>query len=216
MNYDPYLHHRRSIRLKGYDYSQNGAYFITICTQDRENCFGEIINVQIVHNDAAHMVGKWYNELTNKYPNIELDEFVIMPNHFHCIIQIINENTGQNMGHNVGQTHRSAPTMDDNNESVGANLCVRPKINEIIQWFKTMTSNEYIRNVKQQGWKSFSGKLWQRNYYEHIIRDENELNRIRNYIKTNLIKWQSDQNNPESLCIDARPCVSTNKKYNLL
>ena len=131
MKYNPNVHHRQSIRLPGYDYSQNGAYFITICTQDRENIFGEINNGQIVQNDAARMVGKWYNELTNKYPAIELDESVILPNHFHCIIQIINENIRQNMGHNMGQTHGSAPTGDDRN--VGANLCVRPKINKIIQ-----------------------------------------------------------------------------------
>jgi putative transposase len=106
--------------------------------------------------------------------------------------------------------------VDDNNESVGANLRVRPKINEIIKWFKTMTTNEYMRNVKQKGWKSFSGKLWQRNYYEHIIRNENELNRICNYIMTNPINWISDQENPESSCRVARPCDSTNTKYNLL
>ncbi len=85
MKYNPNIHHRRSIRLQGYDYSQNGAYFITICTQDRKNFFGEINGGQILKNDAALMVDKWYNELSNKYPNIELNEFVIMPNPINWI-----------------------------------------------------------------------------------------------------------------------------------
>ena len=105
MKYDPEIHHRRSIRLKGYDYSQTGMYFITICTQDSLHLFGEITNDEIVLNDSGVMVEKWWNELKNKFPNIELDEFIVMPNHIHGIIQIINTDP-----------------------PVGANLCVRPDI----------------------------------------------------------------------------------------
>ena len=86
MHYKPEIHHRRSIRLKGYDHSQAGMYFITICTQDSLHLFGKITNDEMVLNDAGTMVEKWWNELKNRFPNIELDESVVMPNHFHGII----------------------------------------------------------------------------------------------------------------------------------
>ena len=156
--YNPDIHHRRSIRLKDYDYLQDGYYYLTICTQNRQCLF---------ENDSVkQMIYKWWNELSVKFKNIELDEFIIMPNHIHWIIFL-----------------------------VGADLCVCPNekqgehtgspLHVIVQWFKTMTTNEYIQNVKNRGWKPFDKKLWQRNYYEHVIRDENELNRIREYIINN-------------------------------
>ncbi len=86
MHYNPDVHHRHSIRLKGYDYSQPGAYFMTICTHNRACWFGEIVNGKMVLNDAGRMVEKWYFELKNKFPDISGDEYVIMPNHFHAII----------------------------------------------------------------------------------------------------------------------------------
>jgi len=90
MKYNPEIHHRRSIRLKGYDYSQAGLYFITLCTQDSSYLFGKKENEKMILNDPGIMIQKWWNELKNRFPNIELDEFVVMPNHFHGIIQIIN------------------------------------------------------------------------------------------------------------------------------
>ncbi len=86
MKYNPEIHNRRSIRLKEYDYSQQGAYYVTICVKNREYLFGSIHNREIVLNDAGQMVCKWWNELVHKFNNIELDEFVIMPNHMHGII----------------------------------------------------------------------------------------------------------------------------------
>jgi putative transposase len=135
----------------------------------------------MVLNDAGKMVGRWWNELKNKYANIVIDEYVVMPNHCHGIINIV--------------------------DSVGADLCVCPNkmgehagsplqgrpIYEMIRWFKTMTTNEYIRNVKQNGWELFDGKLWQRNYYEQIVRDEISLRRVREYIINNPRQWQQDK-----------------------
>ncbi len=131
------------------------------------------------------MIEKWWAELPNKFPTIQTDEYVVMPNHFHGIVFIT--------------------TTDD----VGANLRVRPNLRgrpnqgahkgaplpKIVQWFKTMTTNEYIRGVKQHGWSPFPGKLWQRNYYEHIVQNENELDRIRRYIAENPLKWAIDREN---------------------
>lgn len=191
MVYDSKKHHRKSIRLKGYDYSKAGAYFITICTQNRECILGKIIDQSLVLNDAGMMVKKWWMELNKKYPEIMTDEFVIMPNHFHGIIQLMNPT----------DSTRSHP----NNHIVGADLRVCPNeqgghtgppLHGVIQWFKTMTTNEYIRNVKESGWKPFPGKLWQRNFYEHIIGNDRRLNTIRKYIKNNQFHWEFDIENP--------------------
>ena len=87
MKYDPKIHHRKSIRLKNYDYSQAGLYFVTICTQNRLHLFGEIVDDEMVLNDAGLMVEKWYYELENKFTDMKCREMIIMPNHFHCIVE---------------------------------------------------------------------------------------------------------------------------------
>jgi len=180
MSYDPNKHHRRSIRLKGYDYAQPGAYFVTICTQDQESLFGDIVIGQMHLNAVGEMVWRWWRELNQKYPMVQTDAAVVMPNHFHGIIIV-----GQPPG---GQPPRVAPT-DVDAAPVGATLGGRPDaaptLGQIVGWFKTMATNEYIRGVKQQGWPPFPGRVWQRNYYEHIVRSEVTLRRIRTYIQNN-------------------------------
>jgi len=183
MKYNPEKHHRRTIRLQGYDYSQAGAYFVTICTQNRKCLFGEIVNGEMILNDAGRMVTKWYHEIKNKFPDVKHDEFICMPNHIHFIV--IND------GGVIGTDLRVCPDQsgehaDQFDEHAGSPLY------RVVQWFKTMTTNEYIRGVKQNKWLPFNKKLWQRNYYEHIIRNENELNRIRNYIINNPHNWKND------------------------
>lgn len=106
--YNPNIHHRRSIRLKGYDYSQAGLYFVTICVQNREHLFGNIKNGEMILNDAGQMVEKWYYELENKFPDIKCDAMIVMPNHFHCII----ENIGTAVGA-VGADLRVCPDIAD-------------------------------------------------------------------------------------------------------
>ena len=245
--YNPHIHHRRSIRLKGYDYSQAGLYFITICCQDRACLFGKIKNGILQLNDAGRMVEKWYRELENKFPDIRCREMIVMPNHFHCII----ENTGTPVGADlrvcpspspspnppetdnfdtdtpktdnfetdIPKTDNSKtdnfemdiPKMDNSktdnfdtdnfdtdnfdtdigDEHVGEH--VGSPLRLVVQWFKTMTTNEYIRGVKTLGWQPFNGKLWQRNYYEHIIRDERAFHNISEYIINNPKKWSEDK-----------------------
>jgi len=107
MAYDPKIHHRRSIRLKGYDYSQAGLYYITMCVQNKDYLFGNIVDEQMIKNDAGKMVEKWYLELENKFPDIECGEYVVMPNHFHCIIENISENDVK-LGDNASEL--GAPT----------------------------------------------------------------------------------------------------------
>jgi len=166
LRYNPTKHHRRSIRLKDYDYAKPGGYFITLCTQNRDCLFGDVINDQMILNDAGKMVAQWVVELQNKFLDIRCHTSVVMPNHFHGIVI------------NVGADRRVCPR----GEHIGSPL------HKIVQWFKTMTTNAYIRGVKNQDWKSFDKKLWQRNYWEHVIRNEKELNRIQNYIIENPLK----------------------------
>ena len=312
--FNPRIHHRRSIRLKGYDYRSAGAYFVTICAQNHKCLFGTIINGVMQLNEAGEMICRWYNELSHKFPDIECDEFQCMPNHIHFIVvntghphtnpvradlrvcpnacaaanvppnigtdandhpnvcadphvqpttipdpstritppnphntqnsfihndfqNIKTENKtdgfsvcpgndknkqetenatercagggvdGRDVGvwRGVGQTQRSAPTAapagttagttagytDGNNAIFGEH--VGSPLSQVIQWFKTMTTNEYIRGVKQFGWARFDKRLLQRDYWEHIVRNEPELNRIRHYIANNPAKWESDK-----------------------
>ena len=181
------LHRRRSIRLRDYNYAQAGMYFVTICTQKHLCFFGDIVNGKMQLNAAGEMIQKWFLELANKFHDIRCGEFVCMPNHVHFIVI----NTGVDLCVHPDREHAS----------VGANLCVRPDpdgahtgapLPDVVRWFKTMTSNEYNRGVKSLGWPAFPGKLWQRNYYEHIIREELSYLKITEYIQTNPQKWNED------------------------
>lgn len=162
---------RKSIRLAGYDYSQCGAYFMTMVAQNRKNLFGEIRDGNMELNPAGMMIEKWWNEIPNKFTDIQLDAFVIMPNHVHGIVV------------NVGSESNSR----DSDLSAGTPLP------QIIQWFKTMSTNEYIRCVRELSWVSFDGSLWQRNYYDRIIRNPREMDAIRLYILANPMNWVKDK-----------------------
>lgn len=201
MPYNPNIHHRKSIRLKGYDYSQAGLYFITICVKDRECLFGKItvgadlrVCPTMILNDAGKMVEKWYFELENKFPDIKCHEMVVMPNHFHCIVENVDTLVGADLRVCPDNTLEQPisgepPTLVKppiSGEHVGSPL------HRVMQWFKTMSTNEYIRGVKQLGWQPFNGKLWQRNYWEHIIRDEQSYQRISEYIINNPKNWDGD------------------------
>ncbi|MEB2333814.1 MAG: hypothetical protein OZ914_05825, partial [Anaerolineaceae bacterium] len=163
---------------------------VTIVAQGRECLFGEIVDGELKLNEAGEMVVRWWNELPNKFPNIVLGEFVVMPNHFHGIIFIME---------NVGADLRVCPDGEEKGEHVDspqhADSPQRSTLSQMIQWFKTMTTNEYIRGVKQSNWKPFIGKVWQRNYYEHIIRNEKELQQKTNYILDNPSRWDEDDEN---------------------
>lgn len=180
--YDPARHRRRSIRLRGYDYSQRGTYFVTICTQNRESF--------LQSEDVGRMVTNIWRQLESKYPQIRLDEFVVMPNHIHGIIVIDVV---------VGADQRVCPNDaggTGKGEQAGS---PQPPLGTIIQWFKTMTTNYYIRGIRNNAWRPFPGRFWQRNYYERIIRNENEMNRIRQYITGNPARWDRDHNNPDRI-----------------
>ena len=188
MPFNPNKHHRKSIRLKGYDYSKAGMYFITICAQNRQCLFGKIVNGEMALNDAGRMVEKWYYELENKFPDIKCHEMVVMPNHFHCIIENVAPVTP------VGADLRVCPKNTLEQPIIGEQPIsgehVGSPLYRVVQWFKTMSTNEYIRGVKQLGWQRFNGKLWQRNYWENIIRDEQSFQRISEYMINNPQKME--------------------------
>lgn len=172
---------RKNIRLPGYDYSQAGCYFITICTQNRQCYFGEIVGATLcgLPNIPHQMIERWLLELENRFWDVTIPEYIIMPNHVHFIVQkmLSPDDNGVTVDNTQG---------NETGDHIGSPL------RDIIGWFKTMTTNEYIRNVRQGLYVPFNKRLWQRNYYEHIIRNENEYLRIAEYIRTNPSRWMYD------------------------
>lgn len=192
------LPERKNLRLAGYDYSKSGLYFITICTQNREYLFGCIENNQMILNDAGQMVDKWFRELENKYPDKKTHEFVVMPNHFHGIVENVDYTLNNHTDAHVGAPLRGRPydSTNTNIESLkygSENQIFGATIGRAIDWFKTMTTNKYIQGVKNNGWQRFNGKLWQRNFHDHIIRDQQDYERISDYIRNNPARWKEDR-----------------------
>ena len=166
---------RRSIRLQGYDYSQAGAYFVTICTQNRQCLFGDILDGEILLNEAGWIVANEWIKTPVIRTEIELDEWVVMPNHVHGILLI----TGSTDRNSTGD-RRVAPTGPQP-RSVGA----------VMAGYKSAVTKR-INELRQTP----GAKLWQRNYWEHIVRNEPELNLIREYIQNNPNQWKMDRLNP--------------------
>lgn len=189
MTYDPERHHRRSIRLKGYDYTRPGAYFVTICTQNQQCLFGEVVDGEMRLNQAGHMVQAEWNALPDRFPSVGIDAFVVMPNHVHGIIVITNDIVGAGL----------VPALNGATTINGATTRVAPTIGNVVGAFKSRTTVLYTYGVKQIGWTPFRGRLWQRNYYEHVIRDESSLNHIRQYILDNPLRWAMDRQNSNAV-----------------
>jgi putative transposase len=165
-------HRRKAIRLQGYDYSQAGEYFVTICTKDREHIFGKIEGGRMLLNAFGEIVSECWKDLPNHYPCVQTDEFVLMPDHVHGIIVISEADP-------VGEGSEPSPTR-------------RYPLSEIVRSFKTFSA----RRINEcRGTPGLS--VWQRNYFEHIIRDERALERIREYINSNPERWIGDENNFE-------------------
>ncbi len=183
---------RKSIRLKDYDYAQQGTYYVTVCANDRKCVFGDVGNGKMVLNDAGNMVTHDWNQLPDRFPNIEMDEFIVMPNHLHGVIVIVGKHE---ITDDVGAPLVGA--LNDMDDRAGtrqrAPIKGAPTVGEIIGVFKSLTTNEYIRNVKINNWPSFNRQLWQRNFYEHVIRTESDLTRIREYIINNPTQWEDDE-----------------------
>ena len=238
--YNPQIHHRRSIRLKGYDYSQAGLYFITICCKNRKYRFGKIENEKMILNEYGTIAYNEWIKLTERFSNFELDVFQIMPNHMHAIIALKNvgaefnpvhnnpqNNTvgagfipvqnnpqnnivgaGFNPVHNNVEKHHKIYGQSSNGQPHGlpihltdndnrATARVTPTIGDIIGAYKSLVANECLKIWKTK-WVGANpapimGKLWQTNYYEHIIRNQQSYHNISEYIVNNPAKWQKDK-----------------------
>ncbi len=177
MKYNPQKHHRKSICLKGYDYSQAGMYFVTICCHDRLCLFGHIENGKMILSPTGIVADVLWHEIKNHVPNVELGEFIVMPNHIHGIIIITTDNVGGNV---VGTTHALSLPPPPRFQNQGKNT-----LSSIVGSYKSAVS----KHVHRLGFE-FS---WQRNYYEHIIRNEQSYKRISEYIMNNPAKWNDDK-----------------------
>jgi putative transposase len=188
VNDDVSKRRRRSIRLSGYDYAQAGAYFVTIVARHRAPLFGEVANGEMRPNQFGRVVQSTWGELANHYSGVECDAFMLMPNHVHGIIVLADEGAvGES---DVGAGLKPARGMAGPN-SVRAGFKPAPTLSEIIRGFKTFSARR-INHLRHTP----GVPVWQRNYYEHVVRGDNELNRIREYIANNPLQWEMDRENP--------------------
>jgi len=183
MSYNPEIHHRRSIRLKGYDYSSTGAYFVTICVHQRECLFGEVCDGGMLVNPCGSVVESIWGGLSERFSGIILDAHVIMPNHFHGIIII--DGVGAPL---------AAP--EKYSESCKGAASGAPTVGSIVRVFKSLSAIAVNRLLDRS-----ERPLWQRNYHERIIRNDAELNAARKYIGENPLKWDMDTENPANLAV---------------
>ena len=163
MPYDPQKHHRQSIRLKGFDYRQPGAYFVSICVDDRECLFGQVMGNSMQVNEAGSIVRSIWESLPSRFSAVALDAFVVMPNHVHGIV-ILRE---------------------------GSTTPPGPSLGGVIRVFKSISAIQVNRLLQREG-----RPLWQRNYYERVVRDVGSLSRIQQYIQDNPARWDVDPENP--------------------
>jgi len=191
-NYKPEIHHRRSIRLRSHDYSSPGYYFITLCCKNRECLFGEIVDHTMILNDFGRIVhDEWMRSATIR-KEIELDEFIVMPNHFHAIVLIREEiGRGDRPENDCRGDRPVAPT--ETNRPVARKLPNGPKpksIGSLIGGFKSSVTKQINSNRNKPG-----EPVWQRNYYERILRNEDALYITRRYILKNPRNWMQDDFN---------------------
>lgn len=227
--YNPRLHHRRSIRLKGYDYAGTGLYFITVCVHNRQCLFGEIQNGAMHFNEWGTIAHGQWEKIHERFSGIELDVFQIMPNHLHAIVHIIGGGVGAPLAGapdadaaaTNGAGVNPAPTPPDgdasdiiagvwcdgarNDDGAGTNNggaknhspTPAATVGNIIGAYKSLVANACLQSFKSK-WAGANpvptmGKLWQRNYYEHIIRTEADYHRIAQYIRNNPSNWKQDK-----------------------
>lgn len=187
MDFSPDIHHRRSIRLREYDYADTGGYFVTICTYQRECQFGEVVDGEMRLNEAGQCVEKWWQSIPEHFQNTRVDSFVIMPNHFHGVIMLV----GAGSPRPVFQANEGGDPENQGGETPPLRY---PTLGQVVGYFKYQ-STRHINELRDNP----GCPVWQRNYYEHIIRNAHDLLTIRRYIAENPLKWEQDENNPANV-----------------
>ncbi len=218
MTYNPDIHQRHSTRLREYDYCGPGVYFVTICAFQRESLFVEVVGEEVHLNELGTAVCDYWQAIPGYFPHVRLDEFVIMPNHFHAILHITDLTNPLGAQNNVGavvvgakQAVSASPGFGCHGNKVdGSNMgeagvsfasplqfqlpqphgTVQGSLGSVIQNFKSVSTRKINKIRNNPGCA-----VWQRNYYEHIIRNETDLTKIRQYIINNPLKWELDENN---------------------
>ena len=191
---------KNSLRLRGYDYSAVGAYFVTIVTWQREMLFGDVVDGEMVLNAMGQIVLKWWLKIPKHFPTVELGNFVIMPNHVHGIIIIDDRGAVSAPVDGIDSIGRSgvSPPNDDIENNQGRETLplhrVKPKLGQIIAYFKYQSTKE----MNSLDRLDEITKFWQRNYHDRIIRNEREMSRIWDYIEANPARWDDDDENPRN------------------
>lgn len=189
--FDPQKHHRKSIRLQGYDYSQAGAYYVTIVTFHRDCLFGEIVNEEMFLNEYGKIADECWRAIPEHFPNVELGLHVIIPNHMHGII-VINNDESRSTTATIDDGRRGAAMLRPYDDNPTHKINVKPgSLGAIVRSFKSAVSYRIHKELNATG-------IWQRNYYEHIIRDEREMDNIWRYIEANPAQWDVDDENPSN------------------
>ena len=177
MRYDPLRHRRQSIRLKGYDYTQAGEYYVTLCVRDREPLLGKILCNEMRLSRIGEIVKECWEGIPKHFPGSRLDEFVIMPDHMHGIVILVGPRHPVGTRHAVSQLEKTSPrSCEQFGKPVSGSLST------IIRSFKSAAS----KRIHSEGCSAFA---WQSRFYEHIIRDAQDLDRIRKYIANNPTRW---------------------------
>ena len=187
--YNPDIHHRRSIRLTGHDYSQSGLYFITLCAVNKICMFGNVVDGKMQLNDIGQLVEQeWLNTINIRHDDVRLQNYIVMPNHFHAIIEIRRGESHSPYSHS-SQSHLSqsdSPSITNECNINGKDFPRRMKS-------PSQTVGAIVRGFKGAVSRQLGYSIWQRNYYEHIIRTDASYRHISNYIENNPTKWQSDK-----------------------
>ncbi|MEW5925233.1 MAG: transposase, partial [Candidatus Zixiibacteriota bacterium] len=180
---------RHSIRLTDYDYSSEGVYFVTMCAYRNRYLFGHLIEEQIQLSEAEKIVDNEWLNIPVRFPNVFLDEYVIMPNHMHGIV-IVGATLAIALSGHERAGASPAPTRLDSKIMCKTE---RPSLGRIIGAFKSLSNGKCVEYIEKNNVLEKFGRLWQRSFYDHVIRSDGELNQIRKYIIDNLRKWQIDQ-----------------------
>lgn len=210
MTYNPDIHHRRSVRLKEYNYSEPGAYFVTLCAFQRECLFGDTVDSEMLINPFGEIVRDCWQRIPNHFPNVDMDEFIVMPNHFHAILWItqsvgakqvspaspaFESDSRSAFGGDSNQGEADVAFASPLRESFSLPLGTFPgSLGAILQNFKSVSTRKINKLRNNSGCP-----VWQRNYYERVIRVEKELSAAREYIQNNPQKWDLDKNNPKNI-----------------
>lgn len=195
------LPNRQAYCLQGYDYTLAGGYFVTLVAKDRRMVFGDVVADQVVLNAAGELIQSEWIKIVDRFPSIMLDEFIVMPNHFHAILFLTNmrervESVGAGLVPARKQMDEVKSGKDKEDVERGVQERAAPTLSDVVGAFKSITAVRYIENVKTNSWLPLNGQLWQRSFYDRIIRNEEELHHLREYVHFNVAKWPQDEENP--------------------